>query len=277
MQKKINLDFIQKQKQSKKPFVAITAYDYTSAKLVDSVGIPLILVGDSAAMVVYGYQNTIPVTMEEMIFIVSSVSRGAKHSMIVADMPFLSYQQSVEIAISNAGKFIKIAGAHCVKLEGGEEMCPQIKGISDSGIPVVGHIGLTPQSIHKLSGYKVQGKTKQDAKKLFQDALAIEKAGAFSIVLEGVPEELAKFITDNLNIPTIGIGAGRYCDAQIQVFHDLLGLFDTFSPKHAKKYTDLNTKIYDSLIKYKHEVESMVFPDESHCVHIDTDIINSIK
>ena len=277
MSAKINLDFIQKQKKSKTPFAAITAYDYTSAKIVDSVGIPLILVGDSAAMVIYGYENTIPITMEEMLFVVSSVSRGAKHSMIVADMPFLSYQQSVETAIYNAGKFLKNAGAHCVKLEGGLEICPQIKGIVNGGIPVIGHIGLTPQSVHKLSGYKVQGKTKEKAKKLYHDALSIQNAGAFAIVLEGVPEELGHLITKDLEIPTIGIGAGKYCDGQIQVLHDLLGLFDTFSPKHAKKYTDLNEKIYISLEKYKHEVESIQFPDDSHCVHIDMDIINSIK
>tara|TARA_Y100001970_G_scaffold286298_1_gene408111 strand:+ start:2850 stop:3683 length:834 start_codon:yes stop_codon:yes gene_type:complete len=277
MLKRVSLDFIKKQKGSKTPFVAITAYDFTSAKLVDSVGIPLILVGDSAAMVVYGYENTIPVTMEEMLFIVSSVSRGAKQSMVVADMPFLSYQQSVETAILNAGKFIKLAGAHCVKLEGGLEMCPQIKGITNSGIPVIGHIGLTPQSVHKLSGYKVQGKTKAAAKKLYQDALSIQEAGAFALVLEGVPEELGQHITANVDIPTIGIGAGKYCDGQIQVYHDLLGLFDTFSPKHAKKYTNLNEQIYDSLMKYKFEVESCQFPDESHCTHVDIDFINKIK
>ena len=277
MLKKIHLDFIQKKKKENIPFAAITAYDFTSAAIVDKIGIPIILVGDSAAMVVFGYENTIPITMNEMIFIVSSVSRGVKKSLIVADMPFMSYQQSIKCAIENAGSFIKKAGAHCIKLEGGKEMCPQIEGIVNSGIPVMGHIGLTPQSIHKLSGYKVQGKTVASAKKLYYDALAIEASGVFALVLEGVPEELAQFITQKIKIPTIGIGAGKYCDGQIQVFHDILGLYESFSPKHAKKYNNLQNQISSSLLQYKNDVESCKFPEDKHSTHISSDIIKAIE
>lgn len=275
--KKINLDFLENQKDNNLPFVAVTAYDFTSASIVDGAGIPILLVGDSAAMVMFGYDSTIPITMDEMLFVVSSVTRGTKHSLVIADMPFLSYQQSIEAAIINAGRFIKSAGAHCVKLEGGKEMCPQIKGICNSGIPVIGHIGLTPQSLHKLSGYKVQGKSEVSAKKLYHDALAVEKAGASAIVLEGIPEELARFITEKVNIPTIGIGAGRYCDGQIQVFHDLLGLYDAFSPKHAIKYVELKKTIHNALIAYKNDVELKKFPDKNHSSHIDIEVIKNIE
>ena len=274
---KINLDFLENQKSSNTPFVAVTAYDFTSASIVESAEIPIILVGDSAAMVMFGYDSTVPISMDEMALIVSSVTRGVKKSLVVADMQFLSYQQSVETAIMNAGRFIKNAGAHCVKLEGGKEMCPQIQGICNSGIPVIALIGLTPQSVNKLSGYKVQGKSENEAKKLYQDALAIEEAGASAVVLEGIPEELAKFITENIRIPTIGIGAGRYCDGQIQVFHDLLGLYDAFSPKHAIKYLDLKNEIHRALEKYKNDVELRKFPQKKHASHIDIEIINKIE
>ena len=275
--KKITIQDIKSFKSNSVPFSAITAYDYISAQNANIAEIPLLLVGDSAAMVIYGMDNTIPISMDELIFLVRAVSRGSNYSLVVADMPFMSYQASVEDAIRNAGRFIKEGGAAAVKLEGGAAYKKQISAIIDAGIPVVGHVGLLPQSYNLNSGYGIQGKTKKSAEKIMNDAKSVEESGAFSIVLEGIPANLSNQITKILSIPTIGIGAGLDCDGQIQVYHDLLGLFDTFSPKHAKKYTNLNEQIYDSLMKYKFEVESCQFPDESHCTHVDIGVINKIK
>jgi len=275
--KKVTIDTIRRLKGRNTSFATLTAYDFTSAKLVDQAGIPLILVGDSAAMVVFGYDTTIPVSMDEMVFLVASVSRGANLALVVADMPFMSYQISVESAIFNAGRFIKDAHAQAVKLEGGVESSDRISGIVNAGIPVMSHIGLTPQSFHQMSGYKVQGKTKVSAEKLIKDALAVQAAGAFSVVLEGIPSELAKLVTETVSIPTIGIGAGPYCDGQIQVFHDILGMFGTFVPKHTKQYAKLGDGIVDAISQYRIEVEAGKFPEKQHSAHFSEDIIDSIR
>lgn len=264
--KKITIRHIQNLKGQESPFATITAYDFPSAQAVDTAGIPLILVGDSAAMVVYGMDTTIPVTMAEMLFLVRAVSRGAEKALVVADMPFMSYQPSVENAVRNAGKFVKEGGAEAVKLEGGTAYTSQIKAIIDAGIPVMGHVGLMPQSYHIISGYRIQGKCNLEADKIFEDALAVQNAGAFSVVLEGVPAELAEKITVELSIPTIGIGAGPGCDGQIQVFHDILGLYGDFIPKHAKRFTNLGEQIKNSISQYKRAVESKEFPAEEHTV-----------
>ena len=247
------LDF----KKTKQKFATITAYDFNSAKLIDDCGIPLILVGDSASMVVYGYSTTIPVTMDEMLMVLRAVVRGTKKALVVADMPFLSYQSSASEAIQNAGKLIKEGGAGAVKLEGGKHMKEHIKSLVDIGIPVMGHVGLTPQSYHQLSGYSMQGKTPEAAKKIINDAKAVQEAGAFSVVLECVPSELAKQISNNLSIPTIGIGSGKNCDGQIQVFHDVLGLSNDSPPKHAMQYKSLNIEIAAALKQYKSDVEKI--------------------
>ena len=229
---------IQKLKKSKTPFTTITAYDYPTAKIIDDLNIPLILVGDSASMVIYGYSDTTPITMNEMLLIAKAVRRGTNNSLVVGDMPFMSYQPSSELAVKNAGRFVKEARMDAVKLEGGVEHIAQIKAIIKAGIPVMGHIGLKPQSVLVDSGYKIHGKTLNSALKIFHDALALENAGVFSLVLEGVPEELAQLITNAIKIPTIGIGAGKFCDGQIQVIHDLIGLYGKGVPKHAKAYLD---------------------------------------
>lgn len=275
--KKITIDTIRSLKGANSAFATLTAYDFTSAKLVDQAGIPLILVGDSAAMVVYGYDTTIPVSMDEMIFLVGSVTRGAETALVVADMPFMSYQVSVENAIFNAGRFVKEANAQAVKLEGGVNSADRITGIVNAGIPVMAHIGLTPQSFHQMSGYKVQGKTKSTAEQLIEDAVAVEAAGAFSVVLEGIPSELAKIVTETVSIPTVGIGAGPYCDGQIQVFHDILGLFGTFVPKHTKQYSKLGDNIVDTISQYRADVETGKFPEAKHSAHLKEEIINAIR
>ncbi|BAT71382.1 3-methyl-2-oxobutanoate hydroxymethyltransferase [Thermosulfidibacter takaii ABI70S6] len=255
---------LKKKKENKEPIVMITAYDYPSAQMVDEAGVDIILVGDSLGMVVLGYENTLPVTMEDMLRHTAAVVRGAKRAMVVGDMPFMSYQLSPEQALDNAGRFIKEAGAHAVKLEGGEEVLETIKKITDAGIPVMGHIGLTPQSIHRIGGYRVQGRDDETALKLKKDAKLLEEAGCFSIVLEAVPTQLAKEITESLSIPTIGIGAGPYCDGQVLVYHDVLGIFQEFKPKFVKRYANLRSQIVDAVKQYVDEVRDRVFPDEEH-------------
>ena len=271
-----SINTIQKFKQNNEKFATLTAYDYTSAKLLDRAEIPLILVGDSASMVMYGYDTTIPVSMDEMLLVTSAVVRGTSKALIVADMPFMSYQTSIEQALENAGKFIKNAGAGAVKLEGGVEVCKIISSIIKIGIPVVGHIGLKPQSFHQTSGYKIQGKSLNDAEQIIADAVAVQEAGAFAVVLEGIPAELAQKISNLVSIPTIGIGAGPHCDGQIQVFHDILGLFDTFIPKHTKRFADIGNDISKAVKQYKEDVISGVFPTKEHCISIDKDIIEKL-
>ena len=246
---------IQKFKVKGEKFATLTAYDYTSAKLIDNANIPLILVGDSASMVVYGYDTTIPVSMEEMLFVVRAVTRASQVALVVADMPFLSYQSSVSEAVKNAGLLIKNGGAGAVKLEGGTQIKKHIKEIVGFGIPVMGHVGLTPQSVHQMSGYKIQGKTSRGAQKILNDAKAVEDAGAFSIVLECIPENLAQKITEKLSIPTLGIGSGDVCDGQIQVFHDVVGLSKHPAPKHALKQANTYATMFEAICTYKSLVE----------------------
>tara|TARA_B100000315_G_scaffold113371_1_gene103954 strand:- start:80 stop:898 length:819 start_codon:yes stop_codon:yes gene_type:complete len=261
---KITIRDIQKFKDQGAPFATVTAYDYMSARNADAVEIPLLLVGDSAAMVVYGMDTTIPISMEELIFLVRAVRRGSNKALVVADMPFMSYQASVEDAVRNAGRFVKEGGAEAVKLEGGIVYTSQIKAIIDAGIPVMGHVGLLPQSFHLSSGYRIQGKTQLEAEKILADAIAVQGSGAFSIVLEGIPSNLAAKITQKLDIPTVGIGAGPHCDGQIQVYHDIMGLYDEMIPRHSKRYGDLGHQIQNMLMEYKEDVEAKKFPFEEH-------------
>ena len=263
--KKVTIAELQKKKQSSEKITMVTAYDYPTARLVDEAGIDTILVGDSLGMVVLGYDSTVPVTMDEMIHHCKAVSRGAKHSFIIGDMPFMSYHSSVEKAIENAGRFIKEAGCDCVKLEGGTEMAHVVNAIVNAGIPVCAHIGLTPQTATKLSGFKVQGKDAESAKALIQSAKDLEDAGAFMIVMECIPDSLAARITRELTILTIGIGAGKDCDGQVLVYHDLVGLFERFTPKFVKQYINLSPQIKEALIQYKEEVENGTFPAPEHC------------
>ena len=263
---KITIRDIQKLKGGDTPFATITAYDYVSAQNADAVNIPLVLVGDSAAMVIYGMENTIPISMDELIFLVRAVCRGTKKALVVADMPFMSYQASVEDAVRNAGRFVKEGGACAIKLEGGTPYTSQIRAIIDAGIPVMGHVGLLPQSYNLSSGYRIQGKSKHEAYKIIEDAEAVQESGAFAVVLEGIPADLAERITKLLDIPTIGIGAGPFCDGQIQVYHDILGLYGDFSPKHAKRYGNFGVEIQKKLAEYKNEVEGKIFPTKEHFI-----------
>ena len=269
---KITIRDIQKLKGGDTPFATITAYDYVSARNADAVDIPLLLVGDSAAMVVYGMENTIPISMDELIFLVRAVCRGTKKALVVADMPFMSYQASVEDAVRNAGRFVKEGGACAIKLEGGTPYTAQIRAIIDTGIPVMGHVGLLPQSYNLSSGYRIQGKSKLEAKKIIEDAAAVQESGAFAVVLEGIPANLAERITKLLDIPTIGIGAGPFCDGQIQVYHDILGLYGDFSPKHAKRYGNFGVEIQKKLAEYKNEVEGKTFPTKEHFITSKTQL-----
>jgi len=269
---KITIRDIQKLKGGDTPFATITAYDYVSAQNADAVDIPLLLVGDSAAMVVYGMENTIPISMDELLFLVRAVCRGTKKALVVADMPFMSYQASVEDAVRNAGRFVKEGGACAIKLEGGTPYTAQIRAIIDAGIPVMGHVGLLPQSYNLSSGYRIQGKSKHEADKIIEDAEAVQESGAFAVVLEGVPGDLAERITKLLDIPTIGIGAGPFCDGQIQVYHDILGLYGDFSPKHAKRYGNFGVEIQKKLAEYKNEVEGKTFPTKEHFITSKTQL-----
>jgi len=254
--KNITIQDIKNFKDSDSPFATLTAYDFLTAQILDQAGIPLILVGDSASMTIYGYNTTIPVSMDEMLLVIRAVCRGTQSSLVVADMPFLSYQPSVDDAIKNAGRLMKEGGAHAVKLEGGEHIKSNIQALVNHGIPVLGHVGLMPQSVNQTSGYKLQGKTDKDAKKIIRDAQAVEEAGAFGIVLECVPETLATTITKALSIPTIGIGSGNTCDGQIQVFHDIVGLTKQAPPKHAKQYGKLYDTIFNIVKKYQSDIKN---------------------
>ncbi len=275
--KKNKIIDIQKLKNLNTPFATLTAYDFPTAQIINMLNIPLVLVGDSASMVVYGYNDTTPIEMDEMLLVCRAVERGAKKALLVGDMPFMSYQPSVEIAITNAGKFIKEGKMDAVKLEGGIEYIDRISAIIKAGIPVVGHIGLQPQSVLIDSGYKIKGKTAKGALKIYQDAMALEKAGVFALVLEGVPEEVAKIITQNIKIPTIGIGAGCFCDGQIQVFHDVVGLLGPNVPKHANVYIDAQSAIMNGLKEYQLEVEQKQFPNQSNTINMDQKELNLLK
>ncbi len=263
-------------KKEKKKISVITSYDYTLASLCDKAGIDILLVGDSAGMVMLGYENTIPVTMDQMCMFTESVSNARKDSLLVADLPFMSYQASIEDAINNSGKLIK-AGADAVKLEGGSIMAETISSIVDVGIPVMGHIGLQPQTTMLSQGYKVQGKTKDTAMKLIQDAKELEEAGVFSIALEMVSHEVAEIISETVNIPTIGIGSGVGCDGQVLVVQDLLGMYDKIKPKFAKRYMNLSEDIVKSLENYKNDVESGTFPAEENWFSMDQEELKKLR
>ena len=270
---RITIGDLKEMKQRGEKIPMLTAYDYSTAKLVDAVGVPLILVGDSLGMVVLGYESTIPVTMEEMLHHTKAVVRGTERALVVGDMPFMTYHTSVEDALRNAARFIQEGGAQAVKLEGGEIAADKVKRIVECGIPVQGHIGLTPQSVHQLGGFKVVGKTPEVAVRLLNDAKALEQAGVFSIVLEAVPAPLSKLITERVNVPTIGIGAGPDCDGQVQVVSDILGLFTDFVPKHAKQYAKLAEAIRAAVGDYVSEVQAGSFPTAKQSYTMDEKII----
>ncbi len=263
--------------KGKKKITMLTAYDYPTALILDEAGIDMILVGDSLAMVVLGHEDTLSVEMDEMIHHTKAVSKAVKRALVIGDMPFMSYQSSVELAVLNAGRFLKEGRAQAVKLEGGASVLPQIEAIVRAGIPVQGHIGLTPQSVAQLGGFKVQGKRAEEAKKLIEDAHALVEAGCFSIVLEAVPMEIAAKITEEISIPTIGIGAGPYCDGQVLVFHDLVGLFERFIPKFVKRYINIKKEILNAVVQYKEEVEKGIFPEEKHSFKASKELLEILK
>ena len=266
---KVTIIDIQKMKSDGKKITALTAYDYPFARLLDEAGIDIILVGDSLGMTVLGYENTLPVTLEDMIYHTKAVKRGIKRAFLAADMPFMSYQVSIDDALKNVGRLIKEGGAEAVKLEGGIAIQEIASALVEIGIPVMGHIGLTPQSIHKFGGYKVQGRKSIQARDIIEDAKALEDAGAFSIVLEGIPLELAKEITQKLKIPTIGIGAGQFCDGQVMVIHDLLGLSGEFKPKFVKRYVEGGEIIKNAVKEYIKDVTDGNFPTDDHSYFMD--------
>ena len=265
-----------KAKEEKQKITMLTAYDYSFAKLMDEAGINSILVGDSVGMVCLGYEDTLPVTMEDMIHHTKAVARGAKNALVVADMPFMSYQTSVYDAVVNAGRLIKEGGAQAVKLEGGFEVTEQIKAIVDASIPVVAHIGLTPQSVNAFGGFKVQGKSEAAAQKRLDEARAVEKAGAFAVVMECVPAKLAAKITEELSIPTIGIGAGAGCDGQVLVYQDMLGLFSDFTPKFVKQFANVGEIVKGAFEGYIREVQEGTFPAQEHTFKIDDEVLDKL-
>lgn len=261
--RKTILDFGKMKREGEK-ISMITAYDYSTARILDGCGVDMLLTGDSLGMVVQGQENTLPVTVEEVIYHTKAVCRGVKEAFVITDMPFASYQISIEEAKKNAFQMIKASGAQAVKLEGGQNVAQTIRAICDMDVPVMGHIGLTPQSIHRFGGYRVQGRKNGSRERILKDAKAVEDAGAFAVVLEGIPQDLAKEITESLTIPTIGIGAGIHCDGQVLVFHDLVGLLDDFKPKFVKRYANLHDIISDAVNRYVREVKEGLFPGAEH-------------
>jgi 3-methyl-2-oxobutanoate hydroxymethyltransferase len=274
--KKITTKSFLEMKSKEEKITMLTAYDYSTAKLVDTVGIESILVGDSLGMTMLGYDDTLKVTVEDIIHHTKAVVRGTKRALVIADMPFLSYHISIEESIRNAGRMIQEGGAHAVKLEGGRNVIDKIEGIIKAQIPVCGHLGLTPQSVNMMGGFKVQGKNIKAAKELIEDALLLEKAGVFAIVLEGIPAKLAKIISEKLTIPTIGIGAGKDCDGQVLVIQDMLGMYSDFTPKFVKKYAELNKEMASSIENYIEDVKNESFPEEKHTFSIDEEVIDKL-
>ena len=274
---RVTIGQIKEMKQKGEKIPMLTAYDYATARLIDEVGVPLILVGDSLGMVVLGYESTIPVTMEEMLHHTRAVVKGTKRALVVGDMPFMTYHAKISDALYNAGRFLQEGGAQAVKLEGGEPMAEAVHRVVECGIPVMGHIGLTPQSVHQLGGFKVQGKSPEAAMRLIKDAQALEEAGVFSIVLESIPTPLAKIITQKVSVPTIGIGAGPWCDGQVQVISDLLGLFTDFVPKHAKQYAKLFDTIKKATADYISEVQNGTFPTEKESHAMDESLLAGLE
>lgn len=267
---------VKKAKEDNVKLTMLTAYDYSTAKLINAAGINAILVGDSLGNVILGYEDTISVTMEDMIHHAKAVAKGAPDALVVVDMPFMSYQTSAYDAVVNAGRLMKEGRANAVKLEGGKEVCPQIEAIVAAGIPVCAHLGLTPQSINAFGGHKVQGKSEQAAKKLVDDAIAVENAGAFAVVLECVPAKLAKVISEKLSIPTIGIGAGAGCDGQVLVYQDVLGMFSDFTPKFVKRFANVGEIMTQAFKDYDAAVKGGSFPQEQHTYAIDDDVIEKL-
>jgi 3-methyl-2-oxobutanoate hydroxymethyltransferase len=274
---RVTINEIKEMKQKKEKIPMLTAYDYVTARMIDEAGMPLILVGDSLGMVMLGYESTIPVTMEDMIHHTKAVVRGSKKALVVGDMPFMTYHISMSDALDNAARFIQEGGAQAVKLEGGEVVAETVRRLVACGIPVMGHIGLTPQSIHQLGGFKVRGKGLEEARKLLSDARLLEQAGAFAIVLECTPGPLSALISQKLAIPTIGIGAGPDCDGQVQVISDLLGLYTEFVPKHAKQYARLAGEIKTAVSTYAAEVKSGSFPTAEQSYAMDESLMKQLK
>jgi len=274
---KVSTVSMRKMKASGERIAMITAYDYPSAKLAEEAGADVILVGDSLGMVVLGYDSTIPVTLDDMIHHSKAVKRGASHTFIVADMPFATYHGSIDRTIVNAARLMQEGAVHSLKLEGGREIVEHVRACVGAGMPVMGHIGLTPQSVLNIGGWKVQGRSPEQAKKLLEDALALEEAGAYAIVLEMVPEELAQLISSKLQIPTIGIGSGRYCDGQVLVYHDLLDYATPLQTKFVKKYANIGEAVKRAVGQYVEEVKGKQFPDESNVYHMDEDILDTIR
>jgi 3-methyl-2-oxobutanoate hydroxymethyltransferase len=274
---RVTINDIKEMKQKGEKIVMLTSYDYSTARLVEEAGIPMILVGDSLGMVVLGYETPIPVSMDVMIHHTKAVVRGTSKALIVGDMPFMTYHVSVEDAMRNAARFIQEAGAQAVKLEGGITVADKVKRIVDCGIPVMGHLGLTPQSVHQLGGLKVQAKSLESARQLIDDAKALEQAGVFSIVLEAVPYKLAEIVTEKVSVPTIGIGAGPHCDGQVQIINDILGSFTDFVPKHAKQYAKLADIMSTAITEYYNEVKSGTFPTEKHSFIMDESVLAELS
>jgi 3-methyl-2-oxobutanoate hydroxymethyltransferase len=274
---RLSIHKLREYKAQGRRFAMITAYDYPSARLVEQAGAQVILVGDSLGSVILGYESTVPVTMDDMVHHTRAVVRGTEKAIVVADMPFMSYQASADDAMRNAGRFLQEAGATAVKLEGGSHVVPLVRRMVECGIPVMGHLGLTPQSVNQFGGHKVQGKTPAAAARLLNDARALEEAGAFAIVLETIPAPLSKMVTERLSVPTIGIGAGPHCDAQVQVFHDMLGIYDDCRPlRHAKRYANLGAIIREAVRSYISEVEDGVFPTEEHSFAMDDSTLTEL-
>ncbi|MGQ4875056.1 MAG: 3-methyl-2-oxobutanoate hydroxymethyltransferase [Promethearchaeia archaeon] len=275
--RKVTTKKLIEKKRNGEKIVCITSYDYSFAKLVDESGIDLILVGDSLSMVMLGYPNTLSVTLDEMIHHTKAVSRAVSNALVVGDMPFLTYKIDIKDAVYNAGRFIQEGNAEAVKIEGGTEICPVIRAMINADIEVMGHIGLTPQAIYRFGGFLVQGKTIDAAKKLIMDAINLQNAGVFSIVLESIPWQIAKIITEVVDVPTIGIGAGPHCDGQILVIHDMLGIFTEFKPKFLKYFGNIGKEIRSALQKYKEEVTSKIYPAQEHCYEYPSDDLNDLK
>ena len=273
---KTTVSTVQKMKDNGEKITMLTAYDYSTAKLFDEAGIDTMLVGDSLGMVMLGYDSTIPVTVDDMIHHSAAVARGSKNALVITDMPFMSYQTSVYDAVVNAGRIMKEGRAGAVKLEGGQDMCPQISAIVKASIPVCAHLGLTPQSINAFGGFKVQGKTEAAAKKLIEDAKAVEEAGAFMLVMECVPEKLAKIVTETVSIPTIGIGAGRYCDGQVLVNQDMFGMYSDFVPKFVKQFANVGDVMRGAVKAYIDEINAGTFPGPEHTYKIDDEVIEKL-
>ena len=274
---RVTIRDLRRMKRNGEKIPMITAYDYTSAQLVEKAGIPLILVGDSLGQVVLGYDSTVPVTMEEMVHHIKTVVRGTQRAHVVGDLPFLSYHPDIPEAIRNAGRLLKEGGAQSVKLEGGRSQAETVSRIVESGIPVMGHIGLTPQAVNQLGGYRVQGRSLKEAVRLMEDARALEEAGAYAIVLECVPAQLAAMITERVSVPTIGIGAGAGCDGQVQVFHDMMGLYQDFVPKHARQYAQLGQTIVEATQNYVADIENEQFPNDSESFKLSEDVLEALS